>query len=189
MRSKPLQPLLLTLAFAPPAFGLEHASELGETAAAEWRIRPQLEAHSEVIEQTVQKTSVGYRWWAGNQRVAFGAGVGAVNYSFAAPAGVALDHARPFTQVVGPVLTLGWRMRLGSATLYADTSTAPMLAQGVAQGDALQKRVLGGGEPWKTTQSRLGLDRGSFSLQLESGYRLSLRPRRGGLSVVLRGTF
>ncbi len=178
--------LLLALASTMPAFGQEHAGESGDAPAADWRVRPRLEAQSEAIAPNAQRTSVDYRWWAGNQRFAFGAGIGAVNYSFAAPtAGIAPDPARPFTQVVGPVLTLGWRMRLGSATLSADTSTLPM----PPSDDLFQSQVPRGSVPWKTTQRRLGLDRGSFALQLDSGYRLSLRPRRGGLALTLRGSF
>ena len=83
-----------------------------------------------------------------------------------------------------PVLTLGWRLRVGEATLYADTSSALFAAR-----EDLQRARLAGGTAWKASQSRLGLDRGSFAIQLDSGLRMSLRPRKGGLSLMVRGSF
>ena len=184
MRPNPSIALLLAFLVAGPVFGLEQVPLSGENAAGEWRLHPRLEAQSEDIAPHAQRTSVGYRWWAGNGRVAFGAGVGAVSYSFAAPAGLALDPSRPFNPMVGPVLTLGWRWRLGTTTVYADTSAGYFAAR-----DGLQQDFARNGVPWKVTQSRMGLDQGSFAVQFDSGYRMSLRPRRGGLAIMVRGTF
>jgi hypothetical protein len=35
----------------------------------------------------------------------------------------------------------------------------------------------------------LGFDHGAIGMQLDSGYRLSLKPRHGGLGLYLRGQF
>jgi len=45
------------------------------------------------------------------------------------------------------------------------------------------------GVEWKPAKSTLGLEHGAIGLQLDSGYRLSLRTRRGGAGVYLRGKF
>ena len=45
------------------------------------------------------------------------------------------------------------------------------------------------GVEWKPAKSTLGLEHGAIGLQLDSGYRLSLRTRSGGAGVYLRGKF
>jgi hypothetical protein len=45
------------------------------------------------------------------------------------------------------------------------------------------------GVEWKPAKLALGLERGAIGLQLDSGYRLSLRTKRGGAALYLRGKF
>ncbi len=45
------------------------------------------------------------------------------------------------------------------------------------------------GLEWMPAKSNFGLAQGALGLQLESGYRLSLKLRRGGPTVYLRGQF
>ena len=71
------------------------------------------------------------------------------------------------------------------STIYADTSAA----QGLGQNPPAAYYTTRGGVDWKTRKSRLGFDRGSVAMQLDAGYRLSLRTRRGGVALVLRGSF
>lgn len=133
----------------------------------------------------VESSSIGYRWWASSGRVAFGLGVGTVTHSVVAPA-IGSEPERLTGQTGGPAVTVGWRLRLSDqSTIYADTSAT----QGLGQNPAAAYYTTRGGVEWKTHKSRLGFDRGSVAMQLDSGYRLSLRTRRGGVALVLRGSF
>ena len=64
-------------------------------------------------------------------------------------------------------------------------------AHGATQGDAgadLFATKLG--VEWAgRSRSRLGFDKGAFGLLLDSGYRMSLRIRHGGLGLYVRGQF
>ena len=132
-----------------------------------------------------ETSSIGYRWWASSGRVALGLGVGTVTHSIVAPA-IGTEPERLTGQTSGPSVSVGWRLQLSDqSTIYADTSAA----QGLGQNPAAAYYTTRGGVEWKTRKSRLGFDRGSVAMQLDSGYRLSLRTRRGGVALVLRGSF
>lgn len=132
-----------------------------------------------------ETSSIDYRWWASSGRVALGLGVGTVTHSVIAPA-TGSEPERLTGQTGGPAVTVGWRLQLSDqSTLYADTSAA----QGLGPNPAAAYYTTRGGVEWKTRKSRLGFDRGSVAMQLDSGYRLSLRTRRGGVALVLRGSF
>ncbi|WP_428421722.1 hypothetical protein [Methylibium sp.] len=132
-----------------------------------------------------EMASIGYRWWASNGRVALGLGVGSVTRSVVAPA-VGGEPERLAGQTGGPAVTVGWRLRLSDqSTLYADTSAL----RGLGPDSAAALYTTKGGIEWKTSKSRLGFERGSVAMQLDSGYRLSLRTRGGGVAIVLRGSF
>ena len=46
------------------------------------------------------------------------------------------------------------------------------------------------GAEWKSPASRFGLDkRGHLGIQFDSGYRMSLRLRKSGVGVYVRGQF
>ena len=133
----------------------------------------------------VETSSIGYRWWASSGRVALGLRVGTVTHSVVAPA-IGTEPERLTGQTGGPALTVGWRLQLSDrSTIYADTSAT----QGLGENPAAAYYTTRGGVEWKTRKSRLGFDRGSVAMQLDSGYRLSLRTRRGGVALVLRGSF
>ena len=132
-----------------------------------------------------ETSSIGYRWWASSGRVALGLGVGTVTHSVVAPA-IGTEPERLTGQTGGPAVTVGWRLQLSDrSTIYADTSAS----QGLGENPAAAYYTTRGGVEWKTRKSRLGFDRGSVAMQLDSGYRLSLRTRRGGVALVLRGSF
>jgi hypothetical protein len=45
------------------------------------------------------------------------------------------------------------------------------------------------GMEWKPAKRTLGFEHGAVGMQLDSGYRLALKPRHGGLGLYLRGQF
>lgn len=133
----------------------------------------------------VETSSIGYRWWASSGRVALGLGIGTVTHSVVAPA-IGSEPERLTGQTGGTAVTVGLRLQLSDrSTIYADTSAT----QGPGRDPAAAYYTTRGGVEWKTRKSRLGFDRGSVAMQLDSGYRLSLRTRRGGVALVLRGSF
>lgn len=187
MHSQASLKFMLVFGLSGPVYGLDSMIALSESAAREtqeWRIESRLTSRTDELAPELQSQSLSLTWWATHRRVAFGAGVGAVHYTMAEPSGAPFHSlSRPMVYTE-PVLTLGWRLRVGEATLYADTSSALFAAR-----EDLQRARLAGGTAWKASQSRLGLDRGSFAIQLDSGLRMSLRPRKGGLSLMVRGSF
>lgn len=102
--------------------------------------------------------------------------------------------AFPNSQRVGaaPTMNLGVRYRVSEQhVVFANAS-------GVRGANSLRDfstdPLAPGGETklgveWKPAKSALGLERGAIGLQLDSGYRLSLRTRRGGAAIYLRGKF
>lgn len=73
-----------------------------------------------------------------------------------------------------------WRTQ-GRAEAY------PGIALAVAAADARYGTKLG--VEWRPSKSTLGLEQGALGMQLESGYRLSLKVRRGSPSLYLRSQF
>ena len=63
----------------------------------------------------------------------------------------------------------------------------PGIALAVAAADAGYGTKLG--VEWRPSKSTLGLEQGALGMQLESGYRLSLKVRRGSPSLYLRSQF
>ena len=119
--------------------------------------------------------------WARAGRAAIGVGVGATGMM---PA----DSAQ--WSNVAPLLTVGARLHMaGEATLYADAAkVGPKSVASYYGQDSVRTRI---GLEFKgvNTARNLGLERGSIGMQLQSGYRLQLRPRKGGVAVYLRGQF
>jgi len=87
---------------------------------------------------------------------------------------------------VVPALSLGVRYHVTAEhALFADASRASSLGAGpplVYVGTKV-------GVEWKPAKTTLGLERGAVGMQLESGYRVSLKVRHGGPSLYLRGQF
>ena len=77
----------------------------------------------------------------------------------------------------------------GNPRLYADAAkVGPKSVASYYGQDSVRTRI---GLEFKgvNTARNLGLERGSIGMQLQSGYRLQLRPRKGGVAVYLRGQF
>lgn len=126
---------------------------------------------------------VSYRWWLGSGRAAVGFGLGSIGYVVQLPA--ARDAAA--TTVVGsvPTASIGLRFALSpTAQAYADGSRTTGLA---GQDDVFYNAKAG--IEWKPVKSRFGFEGGRLGVQLDSGYRVSFRTRKGGLSIYLRRTF
>lgn len=125
---------------------------------------------------------VSVRWWKRHGRVDLGIGIGAlgfVSYPDAAGGGMLLAPM--------PSVTVGWRYRLGGETaLYADATGLRRPAADGSMPGIVGTQV---GVEWKPARSRFGFENRSFGFQLQSGYRMSLRVRGGGLGVYLRGQF
>jgi hypothetical protein len=126
---------------------------------------------------------VSNRVWLGWGRVAFGVGIGTQSARLDQP----IDSLQPPPpQAVRPSMSLGWRYNLtDSSSFYAGASAA----RAWGEPDALPQYGARAGVEWKTARSRLGFDGGRLGLQLDSGYRMSIRTRSGGLQVALRRNF
>ena len=127
---------------------------------------------------------VSYRWWLTNGRSDVGIGLGALGYRVTPPG--AFTDSRGVLMGSVPMVTLGWRYRMsGQSVLLADASGA--LGMGANGRDGYITKV---GVEWKArSESRFGLDGSSLGFQLDSGVRMSLRWRKGGLSVYFRSQF
>lgn len=137
--------------------------------------------HDELSRVTVSK-------WLGRGRASLGLGLGAVGYralpGSAAPAAGLMNAA--------PAVTVGVRVDVAPrTTMFADASGAAVwnaANESNAQAAMYNTRV---GMEFKSAGAArgLGFDRGAIGMQLDSGYRLQMKPRRGGLAVYLRGQF
>ena len=123
-----------------------------------------------------------YRWWLRRGRptsASASARIGRVVAPIEASGEASLAYA-------APTLTLGLRYQLTErSTLYADASGARRV-QGEAGADLFATKL---GVEWARSRSRLGFDKGALGLRLDSGYRMSLRIRHGGLGIYVRGQF
>lgn len=183
--------------------------DLDPAATLEGRARQQTEAPPGAVQQTTvsmehsytlpagaqtsdnqgraysELSGVTVRRWAGQGRASIGVGVGAVGYRRSGASSQTLAHP-------APALTVGVRYRMADqATMYADAYGARGLAAAVAEESSAAAYNARVGLEFKDTSvaRNLGLERGSIGMQLESGYRISMKPRRGGVGVYLRGSF
>lgn len=119
------------------------------------------------------------RWWVRRGAADVGIGLGL---------GPSLDTSSPGLagpMVARPGLSLGWRGARGHTLLYADAG--PLAAPLSGAPGAIGARV---GVEWAPAKALpMGLDKGLLGVRLDSGYRLSVRPRRGGLAFYVRGQF
>ena len=124
-----------------------------------------------------------YRWWVTHGASNFGLGLGTLGYVVPSP-----EAGGPASLVYSAsVLTIGYRYQVNPrSTLFADASGARRFDADTA--DRYSTKV---GVEWKASSSKLGLDGASRSLafQLDSGYRMSLKVRRNGVGVYLKGQF
>ena len=127
---------------------------------------------------------VSVRWWSGQGRSHVGFGLGTVG--FVVP-GIE-DHGRApgALRAAVPTLTVGWRYRVSSATaVYADATGARHPATDAAPG-LYNTKV---GMEWQPAKSRFGFENRSLGIQFQSGYRMSLRVKSGGIGLYFRGNF
>ena len=131
----------------------------------------------------VELGGVTYRWWVQRGHANFGLGVGTVGHIVASPDAGGGESFSPGSSV----LTLGWRYQVNErSTLFADASGQRALNETGA--DSYSTKV---GVEWKGRSSRFGLDGAARSLavRLDSGYRMSVKVRRNGVGVYVKGQF
>ncbi|CAG0945752.1 hypothetical protein GPROT2_03381 [Gammaproteobacteria bacterium] len=127
---------------------------------------------------------VNYRLWMGRGRTEFGVGVGTLGYVHHGVEG-RTDGATALHRAT-PTVSLGIRYSVTpESAVFADASGARGL--GLHSSAAYVNTKVG--MEWKPAKSRLGFDHGALGVHFDSGYRLSLKARRGGLRIVLRGEF
>jgi hypothetical protein len=133
---------------------------------------------------STELAGVNYRWWLSNGRTDLGVGVGTLGYLVTAPDG-RFDGARTLTGSV-PTVTLGVRYHVSPKShVFADASGV----RGLGSDPAIAQYNTKVGVEWKPAKSRLGLEQGAFGFHFDSGYKLSLKARHGGLGLYLRNTF
>ena len=144
---------------------------------------------------------VSYRWWLRRGRADVGVGFGTMGYLVPPPEGNAagphslvyvgphaLAYAGPHTLAhSAATVTVGVRYQVGDhSTLYAD-------ALGARRSYADSRSELYGtkvGMEWKDkATSRFGFEKGALGVRFDSGLRMSLRARKGGVGLYLRGQF
>lgn len=126
---------------------------------------------------------VSVRWWSRPARAQFGVGLGTVGY--VTPLG---DTSAGAGMLHGPLptMTVGLRYHFSSdAALYADATSVRSLATNAMP--ALYNTKVG--VEWQPAKSSFGFENRSLGIQLQSGYRLSLRARSGGLGLNFRSNF
>jgi len=171
-----------TVSTAPVA-GEPMNSLLGRVAAAVAPPKVMVEQTPVVDgERAFTLGGVSYRWWTAQGASNFGLGIGAVgNFAGYDIAGT------PSLGSSSPLLMVGYRYQMNTRSiLFADAS-------GVRRFDAdtTDRYSTKVGVEWKARSNGLGLDGASRSLtfQLDSGYRMSLKVRRNGIGVYLKGQF
>ena len=133
--------------------------------------------------QLTELAGVDYRLWMSRGRASFGVGVGTLGYLQPGP-----GNAGGATALVGasPTVSVGMRYRMTKdSAVFADALGAPGLPPQTSGGYVNTKVGL----EWKPATSRFGFDHGALGMHLDSGYRLSLKARHGGVGVYLRGDF
>ncbi len=127
---------------------------------------------------------VSYRFWMSHGRADVGVGVGTLGYLLPASDG-RIDSPRSLVGAV-PTVSVGVRYRMSNEhSVFADASGARGLGADPS-GAYYNTKV---GMEWKPAKSRMGFEQGAFGLHFDSGYKLSLKARHGGLGLYLRGQF
>ena len=145
-----------------------------------------LRANAATAGASTELVGVSYRWWVSHGRSNVGVGLGTLGYRVT-PFGALADDPRISTGAA-PMVSVAWRYRVSDqSVLHADASSARGLA--VNGGDGYFTKI---GVEWKAkpeTLLGLGLDGSSLGLQLDSGLRMSMRLKKGGVSFYLRSKF
>lgn len=128
---------------------------------------------------------VSVKLWSSHGRNDVGVGVGTLGFFDLQPLPPGVGGP-PSMRAARPTVSFGWRYRLdGETAIYADAVSARRLAT-EAMSDLYAAKV---GMEWKAATSRFGFENRSLGVQLQSGYRMSLRVKGGGLGVYFRGKF
>lgn len=131
-----------------------------------------------------QMAAVDVRWWLLRGPASVRLGVGTLQLLHPVPEALPQPGAEALP--LAPTVSVGMSVLMTRrSALYADASSAVGLPADSGLG-YMRTKV---GLEWKPAKSRLGLDEGRVGIQFDSGYRLSLRVRRGGVGVYLRGQF
>jgi hypothetical protein len=133
---------------------------------------------------TSDLAGVSYRVWMSRGLAEVGVGVGTLGYVLPSADGRG-DGPRGLVGAV-PTLTLGLRYRMTNTHMVFADATG---VRGLGADPALASYMTKVGVEWKPARSSLGLEHGAVGLHLDSGYRLSLKPRRGGAALYLRSQF
>lgn len=130
-------------------------------------------------------TGLSLRLWSRHGRSDLGIGVGTLSMFDLQPLPPGAGGPASL-RAMRPTVSFAWRYRVdGQTAVYADATSARRLAAD-AMPDLYATKV---GMEWKLATSRFGFENRSLGLQLQSGYRMSLRVRGGGLGVYFRGNF
>jgi hypothetical protein len=127
---------------------------------------------------------VNYKLWMSHGQTDVGVGVGTLGYIVPRPDGradgpVSLSSA-------APTVSVGLRYRVSpQSAVYADASGARGLGTD-SSANYVNTKV---GVEWKPAKNKLGFEHGAIGMHFDSGYKLSLKPRHGGLGLYLRGQF
>lgn len=128
---------------------------------------------------------VTYRWWTTRGAANFGVGFGTTGTLSSPPDATGAQQFAPTPG--GSLLSFGMRYQVDNqATLFADATGARRFNADIV--DRYSTKV---GLEWKGRSNKFGLDGASRSLalQLDSGYRMSLRVRKNGAALYLKGQF
>jgi hypothetical protein len=127
---------------------------------------------------------VNYRVWVTRGRTDLGVGVGTVGYVQPGPDG----RIEGPLSLAGssPTVSVGLRYRVTPhSAVYADASGARGLGLEPNAGYVNTKVGL----EWKPAKTRFGFDSGALGVRFDSGYRLTMKARSGGLAMYLKGQF
>lgn len=130
---------------------------------------------------------LSYRWWASQGRADLGLGLGTIAY-VARPTGILPGLAGDGATLplgAGTVLTLGMRYRTSErSALFADAAGVRGLP--VDRGDVVVGKV---GIEFKSARSRWNIAYGGLGLRFAGDTRMTLRVRKGGVSVYMHRSF
>lgn len=130
--------------------------------------------------RAAELAGINARLWITQGRADVGVGLGSLGYVLPPR-----DGLRTVAGAV-PTVSIGMRYRMSPQhLLYADASRVRGL--GLDPTATVVSTKLG--VEWKPARSTLGFEHGAIGMQLDSGFRLSLKSRRGGPALYLRNSF
>ncbi len=152
-------------------------------------IRSRVAETSTGLATSTELAGVGYRWWSSHGRTDVGFGVGTVGRVTVSPemhAPVTMAASPATLSGAGPVMVVGWRYRVSNVSaVYADASRASL--PGAEERVQYNAKL---GMEWRAAKpQQLGFDPGTLGVQFDSGYRMSVRLRSGGVKLMLRSQF